>query len=59
MFFGEKISDIICVAELSEILLNGMPKSWSKQGNVQGFDFEYINFKADVNMFEHMCMCVC
>ena len=42
------------MTELNEILLNSMPNSWRKRDYVQGFDFEYINFKKAVNMFEHM-----
>ena len=30
-----------------------MPKIWSKQAYIQGFDYESISFKKDVNMFEH------
>ena len=51
---GEKISDKLFLTEINENLLNGMTNSWSKQANVQGFDCEYITFKAAFNMFEHM-----
>ena len=42
------------VTESNETLLNSMPNTWSKQAYVQGFDYKYISFKKDANMFEHM-----
>ena len=48
------MSDKIGVTKLNEILSNNIPKIWSKQAYVQGFDGETIYFKNDVNMFERM-----
>ena len=48
------MTDNISVTKLSEILLNSMSNRWSKHAYIQGFDFEYITFKRDVNMFECM-----
>ena len=31
-----------------------MPNGWRNQTYVQGFDYEPINFKTSINMFEHM-----
>ena len=31
-----------------------MPKIWSKQAYVKGFDCQYISFKKNVNMSERM-----
>ena len=53
-FPGATMADKMGVTELNEILLNSMPKIWSKQAYVQGFDCETISFKKAVNMFEHM-----
>ena len=53
-FLGVTLADKIDVTELNEILLNSMPKSWSKQAYVRGFYCEYIPFKKTVNMFERM-----
>ena len=38
----------MCVMEINENLLNMIPNSWSKQACVQGFDCEFITFKAAV-----------
>ena len=48
------MNDKIGVTKLNEILLNSIPRSWSRQAYVQGFDCESITFKKDVNMFERM-----
>ena len=53
-FPGETLNDKIGVTKLNEILLNSIPRSWSRQAYVQGFDCESITFKKDVNMFERM-----
>ena len=49
-----KLSDKNGVTELNEILWKSMPKSWSKQACMQGFYWNYITRKREVNMFEHM-----
>ena len=46
------MTDKIGMTELNEILLNSMPNSWSKKLYVQGFDYESINFKKSINIFE-------
>ena len=40
--------------DLNKNLLKSMTNIWINQECVQGLDFEYINFEAAVNMFEHM-----
>ena len=42
------------ITEINEIILNGMPNSWSKKAYVQGFYFDTISFLKAVNMFEQM-----
>ena len=54
VFPGAKISEIFCVTDIYKISLNSTPNSWSKKAYVQGFDYEYITLKADVNLFECM-----
>ena len=44
----------IGVTELKKILLDSMHNSCYRQAYVQGFDYEYITFKKNVNMFERM-----
>ena len=41
-FPGATMADKMEVTKLNEILLNSMPKIWSKQAYVQGFDCETI-----------------
>ena len=41
VFPGAKASGKNHEIELHEILLNSMPKNWSRQSYVQGFDCEY------------------
>ena len=53
VFYGAKASNKICEMESNEILLNSMPKIWSRQTYVQGFYCESTTLKY-VNMFEHM-----
>ena len=48
------MNDKIGITELNDILLNGMPNSWSEQVCVQGFNCESIYFKNSLNMFERM-----
>ena len=48
------MADKIVVTELNENLLNNIPNIWSKQGYVQGFDYDMISLKKTVNMFERM-----
>ena len=54
VFPGENISDCFYVTELNKILLNSTPNICINQACIQGFDCEYITFKAAVNMFERM-----
>ena len=51
---GEKASEIVCVTEPNEILLNITPNSQIKQAYFQVFDYESINFIAAVNIFERI-----
>ena len=44
----------ICQEKLNEIILHNTPNVWDKQGFMQGFDFETINFNKSINMFEYM-----
>ena len=53
-FPGSTLTDNIGVTKINEIILNGMHNSWYKHAHIQGFDFESITFKNDVNMFERM-----
>ena len=53
-FPGATLYDKINVTELSGIILNIMPNSWSKQDYVQGFPWEYFSFNKAVNVFENM-----
>ena len=53
-FPGATMADNMGVTQLNKILLNSMPKIWSEQSYVQGFDCETIYFKKAVNMFERM-----
>ena len=48
------MDDKIGVTEINEIILKSIPKIWSRQEYVKGFDCEYIYFKKAVNMFEIM-----
>ena len=41
-FTEATIADKIGVTEINEIIWNSIPKSWSKQAYVQGFDCESI-----------------
>ena len=54
VFPGAKASEKSCETEWNEILLNIMSNIWINQAYIQGFDYEPIHFKADVNMFERM-----
>ena len=45
-FPGKILNDKISVTKLKEILLNSMPKIWSRQAYVQGFDCESITLKS-------------
>ena len=51
VFPAANMSDFLCVTELNEKFSKCVPNIWIKQENVQGFDYEYIAFKADVNLF--------
>ena len=53
-FQGEILYDKFYLTELNDIILNIMSNIWYKQAYVQGFDYESILFKKDVNMFERM-----
>ena len=53
-FPGATLADKINVTVFNDIILNIMPKIWSKQAYVQGFGWESISFKNTVNIFERM-----
>ena len=44
-FPGASLNDMISVIELNEIFLNSMNNRWSRQADLQGFDYEYITLK--------------
>ena len=54
IFTGSKASNKIRETELNKIPLHSMPIGWSRQVYVQGFYFEAVVFKHNINMFEHM-----
>ena len=51
VFPGVKICDKICVTEIYGIILNIMPNICINLAYVQGFDYEYITFKAALKFF--------
>ena len=53
-FYGAKLTDKLYMTELNEIFLNSMPKNWSNQAYMQGFDCGFITFKKAVDIFESM-----
>ena len=52
MLPGANASDKKIETELNEILLNSIPKSWSRQAYKQEFDCESIIFVKAANMFD-------
>ena len=50
----ENLNDKINITALNKILLNIIPNSWYIHAYVPSFDWEYINFKKAVIMFERM-----
>ena len=53
-FTGATLNDKIGATKLSEILLNSMPNSCSRQANLKVFDCESITFNKVVDIFELM-----
>ena len=53
-FPGANLANNIDVTELTDITLNRIPNSRSKQPYVQGFDCKSIQYKKAVNIFERM-----
>ena len=41
-------------AKFNELLLHSIPKSWGKKDFLQGFYFEAVTFKKEINMFERL-----
>ena len=50
----EKANDKVRYKLFNEILLKSMSNIYIRQEYVQGFDFEAVDLKKDINMFECM-----